>query len=119
MTYRKPADMADGDQRRIAAITGPLPWQPPGEKARPNKQLFYQVVLGAIRMDEATNALLSVFVDGNQDRRGQPGLAAIATLTLDKSGVPVAEGEATAISSFAWGLPWPASQKVVLPEVWL
>ncbi|WP_264048933.1 DEAD/DEAH box helicase [Methylobacterium flocculans] len=105
MTYRKPADMADGDQRRIADITQSMPWQPPGERARPQKQLFYQVVLGAIRMDEATNALLSVFVDKNQDRRGAAGLAAIATVTLDKAGVPVAEGEATAISSFAWGLP--------------
>ena len=105
MTYRNPADMADGDQRRVASLAGAMPWQPPGERGRPQKQLFYQVVLGAIRMDEATNALLSVFVDKHQDRRGTPGLAAIATLTLDKAGVPVAEGEATAVSGYAWGLP--------------
>ena len=33
VTYRKPADMADGDTRRIAALDGGLPWRPPGEKA--------------------------------------------------------------------------------------
>ncbi|BAQ49431.1 hypothetical protein Maq22A_1p36070 (plasmid) [Methylobacterium aquaticum] len=107
MTYRKPADMADGDQKRIASLAEAMPWQPPGERSKPKKQLFYQVVLGAVRMDEATNALLSVFVDKHADRRGGAGLAALATLTLDKAGIPVAEGEATVISSFAWGCPSP------------
>ncbi len=113
MTYRRPADMADGDQRRIADLAGAMPWQPPGERSKPKKQLFYQVVLGAIRMDEATNALLSVFVDRNHDRRGSAGYAALATVTLDKAGVPVAEGEATAISSFAWGLPFALRRDLV------
>lgn len=113
VTYRRPADMADGDARRIATLDAGLPWRPPGEKARPSKQLFYQVVLGAVRMDEATNALLSVFVDKNQDRLSARGMAAIATVTVDKAGVPVEEGAATAVSSFAWGLPLALRQDLV------
>lgn len=105
VTYRKPADMADGDARRIALLDAGLPWRPPGEKGRQNKQLFYQVVLGAVRMDEATDALLSAFLDKHQDRPVARGMAAIATVSVDKAGVPVEEGAATALSSFAWGLP--------------
>lgn len=113
VTYRKPVDMADGDARRIALLDGGLPWRPPSEKAKPNKQLFYQIVLGAVRMDEATNALLSVFVDKHQDRPVARGMAAVATVTVDKAGVLVEEGAATALSSFAWGLPLALKQDLV------
>ncbi|WP_162560950.1 DEAD/DEAH box helicase [Methylobacterium durans] len=103
-TYLKPADMAEGDTRRIANLADGVPWRPPGEKARPNKQLFYQIVLGAVRMDTSTKALMEFFVDNHQDRTPARGFAAIATVTVDKAGVLVEEGAATAVSSFAWGL---------------
>jgi hypothetical protein len=104
--YRKPSDTTDGDERRIARLerNRPLPWEGAGEKSRPNKRLFYQIVLGAIRMDVATKALLEVFVDSNADRQPAQGFTPIALLTVDKEGRPCDE-LAVALSSFAWGLP--------------
>jgi hypothetical protein len=105
-TFLKPADLVDGDDRRVARFAEQLflPWTGGKEKARPNTQLFYHVVLGAVRMEEATSALLQVYVDDHADRRPARGSAGIATITLDKFGVPISEN-AVAISSFAWGLP--------------
>ncbi|WP_196804854.1 AAA domain-containing protein [Methylopila sp. M107] len=105
-TFFKPADLVEGDDRRIARFADQLflPWENGGEKARPSTQLFYHVVLGAIRMEEATTALLNVFVDDDVDRKPERGFAGIATITIDKNGRPIPEN-AVAISSFAWGLP--------------
>lgn len=105
-TYTKPSDLVDGDERRIARYADQLfmPWANSGERARPNTQLFYHIVLGAVRMEEATKALLEVFVDDDIDRKPERGFAGVATITVDKQGRPIPEN-AVAISSFAWGLP--------------
>lgn len=105
-TFAKPSDLVEGDERRIARFSDQLfmPWANGGERARPSTQLFYHIVLGAVRMEEATKALLEAFVDDNADRRSERGFAGIATITVDKHGRPIPEN-AVAISSFAWGLP--------------
>jgi hypothetical protein len=63
--YRKPSDMTDGDERRVAQLGNrrALPWAGQGEKSLPKRRLLYQIVLGAIRMEDATKArsrLLSI-----------------------------------------------------------
>jgi hypothetical protein len=88
-TYRKASDLTDGEERRIARLNSPLPWSGTGEGSRPNRKLFYQVILGAIRMEEATTALLKVFIDKNQDPQPARGFAALAAITIDKTGRPV------------------------------
>lgn len=105
-TFVKPQDLAEGDERRIARFgeDDPLPWVIGKDKAKPNTQLFYHVVLGAIRMAEATSALLQVFADSDVDRSPARGFAGIATITVTRDGLPVPDN-AVAISSFAWGLP--------------
>lgn len=129
-TYAKPPDLVDGDERRIARLADQLfmPWANGGERARPNTQLFYHIVVGAVRMEEATKALLEVFVDDDVDRRPERGFAGIATITVDKHGRPIPEN-AVAISSFAWGLPlalrrelkplreWPTVEQKLLDAV--
>lgn len=129
-TYAKPSDLVDGDERRIARYADQLfmPWTNGGEKARPNTQLFYHIVLGAVRMEEATKALLEAFVDDDVDRRPERGFAGIATITVDKHGRPIPEN-AVAVSSFAWGLPlalrrelktlgeWPAVERKLAEAV--
>ncbi|MGN8114321.1 DEAD/DEAH box helicase [Labrys sp. 22185] len=105
-TYSKPSDLVDGDERRVARFADQLfmPWINGGDKAKPGTQLCYHIVLGAIRMEEATKALLEVYVDDELDRRTESGFAGIATITIDKFGRPIPE-KAAAVSSFAWGLP--------------
>lgn len=105
-TFLKPQDLTEGDERRIARFgeETPLPWFTGKDKAKPNTQLFYHVVLGALRMEETTRALLEVFADSNVDRRPASGFAGIATITVTREGVPIPDN-AVAISSFAWGFP--------------
>ncbi|MEX2128122.1 MAG: AAA domain-containing protein [Xanthobacteraceae bacterium] len=111
-TYRKPADLADGDFRRIADLAkfSELPWER-GEKSRPYRRLFYQVVLGAIVMEGAAAKLLEIYTDEDIERVSASGFAPIAILTVDNKGLPV-EPNAIAISSFAWGLPFALRQKL-------
>jgi len=103
-TYRRPADMANGDQRCVALLQGDdMPWYR-NERSRPKQQLFYQVVLGSIPLDRATDALVAVFGE-NEERNGREReKAPIAAVLLDRTGKLVEEN-AVAISSFAWALP--------------
>jgi hypothetical protein len=69
-TFRKAEDLVDGDHRRLARIRrGSLPWEGNGERSRPNKKLFYQVVLGVVRMREASEELLRRYTDRRSHAR--------------------------------------------------
>jgi len=48
-TFRKPEDLATGDRSLTRIDTAELPWER-GEKSRPKRRLYYQIVLGAILM---------------------------------------------------------------------
>jgi hypothetical protein len=55
-TYRRAEDLADGDRRRIASFEDfELTWAGRLENSRPNTRLYYQIVLGSVRMDRATS----------------------------------------------------------------
>lgn len=101
-TFRKAEDLVDGDHRRLVRIRrGSLPWEGDGERSRPNKKLFYQVVLGVVRMREASEELLRRYADASPEFRPLSGYTPIAVVTLDKRGIPVPENPVL-ISSFAW-----------------
>jgi PAS domain-containing protein len=103
-TYRRPADLADGDQRRVVDFGNEvLPWFR-GERSRPKYQLFYQVVLGCVPMDRATQALVERFGEEEERSRAERQKAPIAVCLLDRDGMLVAE-DGVAVSSFAWALP--------------
>lgn len=90
-TFRKVEDLVDSDHKRIARLArSPLPWANGGEPSRPKKKLFYQVLLGVVRMREASNELLSRYTDASPEFRPLSGYTPIAIVTLDKSGVPIA-----------------------------
>ncbi len=103
-TYRRPEDLAAGDRQCVADLaTGRVPWGT-GERSRPKRQLYYQVILGAIQMDRATAALVKAF---GEDEERSPRIrekAAIAAILVDKNGVLIEEN-GVAVSSFAWALP--------------
>ncbi len=103
-TYRHPEDLAAGDRGCVVNLSAsPLPWQR-GERSRPKRQLYYQVILGAIPMDKATEELTNAFGQDEERNTRSHEKAAIAAILVDRNGVPVEEN-GVAISSFAWALP--------------
>jgi hypothetical protein len=101
--FRRPEDLASGDRTRVAKLDGlQLPWQR-GDKSRPNYRLFYQVVLGAIRMAPAMELLVEHYGDTRIEKPSVVGNAALAVVIVDKQGCLV-EAPAVAVSSFGWGV---------------
>jgi hypothetical protein len=103
-TYLRPAQLAGGDARAIAKLSGALPWSGDGEKSRPGKRLFYHVVLGSIDMAPAVDRLSKAYVDLRVERPQARGESIVASIIVDRQGRPIEES-AFSISSFAWGLP--------------
>lgn len=115
-TYRKPADLG-ADRYCVADLTrGTVPWNL-REKSRPNRQLYYQVILGAIRMDRATDDLVKAFGEDEERSRREREKAAIATVLVDKDGF-VLKNDAVAVSSFAWALPLALELKLQSLGAW-
>ena len=102
-TFRKPEDLASGDRSRVARLdTAELPWER-GEKSRPNQRLYYQIVLGAIRMEPAMELLLERYGDNRIEKPSATGNAALAVVVVDQQG-RLADPTAVAVSSFGWGV---------------
>jgi hypothetical protein len=127
-TYRRPADLAGGDQRCVAMLDGPeLPWQR-GEQSRRNYQLYYQVVLGCVPMDRAMDELGKKFGTDDERSRREREKAPIAAFLLDREGL-LLDDKAVAVSSFAWALPvalreglgalgaWPSAERQLVEQL--
>jgi len=69
-TYRRPEDLIGGDRRCVVSLSnGRLPWEI-GERSRPNYQLYYQVPLGSVSMEAATQELIKAFGEDEERSRG-------------------------------------------------
>jgi len=102
-SFRRPEDLASGDRGAIAALGEEmLPWER-GEKARPNCRLYYQVVLGSMKMEPAIEQLVRRFGDTRPERPESRGSAVLAVVIVDKQGRLV-QSPAVAVSSFGWGV---------------
>ena len=102
-TFRRPEDLASGDGTRVAKLNGvKLPWER-GEASRPNQRLYYQVVLGAVRMEPAVELLVEHYGDTRIEKPRATGNAALAVVILDQQGRLVTS-PAVAVSSFGWGV---------------
>ncbi|KAB2727991.1 DNA helicase [Brucella anthropi] len=100
--YKRPEEMASGDRSRVALLERGIPWGP-NTRSKPNHKLYFEVVLGAITLDKATDELVKVF--GADEERSRPDgkKAAIGSILIDKEGY-VLEDNGVAVSSFAWAL---------------
>lgn len=101
-SYKRPEDMASGERSRVALLERGVPW---GSHARskPNHRLYFEVILGAIALDKATDELVTVF--GKDEERSRPDgrRAAIGSILIDSKGF-LLEEKGLAVSSFAWAL---------------
>lgn len=101
--YVRPADLAGGARTRVAALgESALPWER-GERARPNQRLYYQVVLGSIKMEPAVERLIERHGDTRPEKPGARGKAVLAVVGVDRQGRLV-ESPAVGVSSFGWGV---------------
>ena len=102
-TYVRSEDLAGGDKRRVVALSEQtLPWER-GEKSRPNQRLYYQVVLGSVKMESAIGRLIERYGDSREERPEVRGKAILAIVVVDRQGQLV-ESPAVGISSFGWGV---------------
>jgi len=124
-TYRRPADLVNGDNRCVAPFEGDdLPWFR-REQSRRNYQLYYQVILGCVPVDRATDELIKAFGEDEERGRKEREKAALAAVLVDRNGI-LLEEDAVGISSFGWALPialsgdlaelgaWTAAEKVLV-----
>ncbi|WP_161130192.1 AAA domain-containing protein [Dickeya fangzhongdai] len=100
--YKRPEDMATGDRSRVALLERGVPWGP-NARSKPNHKLYFEVVLGAIALDKATDELVKVFGEDEERSRPDGKKAAIGSILIDKEGY-VLEDKCVAVSSFAWAL---------------
>lgn len=101
--FRRPEDLASGDRMRVAKLDGyQLPWER-GDKSRPNYRLYYQIVLGAMRIEPAVKLLLEHYEDTRVEKPSAVGRAALAVVIVDKQGCLI-DSPAVAVSSFGWGV---------------
>jgi hypothetical protein len=100
--YVRPEDLAGGARTRVSTLSGSaLPWER-GERSRPNQRLYYQVILGAIKMEPAVERLIERYGDTRPERPGVRGKAVLAAVVVDHQGRLV-ESPAVGVSSFGWG----------------
>lgn len=116
-TYRRPEDLVAGDRRCVAELSdGRIPWGT-GERSRPNRKLYYQVILGSIPMGQATKDLVKTFGEDEERSQRVREKAAIGAVLVDKNGI-VVEENGVAVSSFAWALPLVLDLKLGALGVW-
>ncbi|WP_299626570.1 DEAD/DEAH box helicase [Pelagibius sp.] len=103
--YRREADLVAGETARIARFDERgLPWEH-GERSRPKKRLYYELILGAIALAPAFDALLKLYADRRPDAPSMQGYSPLASVLLDKDGKPLDDDVSFVVSSFAWGVP--------------
>ncbi|MDI9220272.1 AAA domain-containing protein [Pantoea sp. EA-12] len=100
--YKRPEDMATGDRSRVALLERGVPWGP-NARSKPSYKLYFEVVLGSIALDKATDELVKVFGEDEELSRPEGKKAAIGSILIDKEGY-VLEDKGVAVSSFAWAL---------------
>ncbi|WP_372012379.1 AAA domain-containing protein [Tistrella mobilis] len=101
-SYKRPQDLAAGDRSRVAQLERGAPWGA-SARSRPNYKLYFEVFLGAIALDRASDDLARAFGEGVERSRPDGKKAAIGSILVNKEG-HVLEEKGIAVSSFAWAL---------------
>jgi hypothetical protein len=100
--FRRPEDLVSGDRSRITPLGNKLPWER-GERSRPNYRLYYQIVLGSIRLEPPLQMLMERYADSRIEKPSIRGKAALATIIVDREGLLIYP-PSIGVSSFGWGV---------------
>ncbi|EEU9536113.1 TPA: DNA helicase [Escherichia coli] len=115
-SYKHPEDMAAGDRSRVVLLERGIPWGP-NACSKPNYKLYFEVILGAITLDKATEDLVKIFGEDEEFSRPDGKKVAIGSLLIDKNGY-VLENKGIAVSSFAWALKQALDMKLGSLGTW-
>ncbi|HYJ87584.1 MAG TPA: AAA domain-containing protein [Pyrinomonadaceae bacterium] len=102
-TYRRPEDLGSGPAR-VAQLSGPKPPWDRGERSRQNQRLYYQIVLGSIKMEPAVALLLERYGDTRPEMPSARGTKAALAIVVVNSQGHLVKSPAIGISSFGWGV---------------
>lgn len=103
-TYRREADLAGGFASNIIPLDRSLPWDNGPAASKPNYKVYFHVVLGSIAAGPAFDALIDRFKDTRTERPGVTGNIALASILVDKNGIPAGDMPIS-VSAFGWGFP--------------
>ena len=104
-TFLKPEALVGGNSLDVANFSkGRLPWQDGAKRFRKGYRLYYQIILGSIKMAPAVEALLAVYADSREQRPQAKGEAVLAVVLVDDHG-RLADASPISVSSFGWGVP--------------
>lgn len=106
--FSKKEKLAGGDKEAIIPMAGnTLPWGSGGKQPAQDKKLFYQVVIGALKLQEVEKQLHTQFPDpkGHREPRSAARRAVMAVALVDHNGCLLKDFPSVALSSFAWGVP--------------
>ncbi len=99
--YKKPEKLASAQHGALMPLNaGQEPWLN-DHPASKNKQVYYLIYLGAVRLDLASESLLNIYRDVRGERKNNHGFAALGLVILNEQGVPIS-GNGLSLSSFGW-----------------
>lgn len=104
-TFLKPAALVGGSPQDVASFSNRvLPWRDGPKRFRKGYRLYYQIILGSVKMAPAIEALLAVYADSREQRPQAKGEAVLASVLVDDTGRLVGQSPIS-VSSFGWGVP--------------
>lgn len=86
-TFLKPSALVGGGQQDVVDISNSrLPWTDGVRRFRKGYRLYYQIILGSIKMGPAIEALLAIYADSREQRPQAKGEAVLASVLVDDCG---------------------------------
>jgi len=103
--YNKLGDLENGSSRKTVKLAPELPWDG-GLRKHTNAgyKVYYEVILGSIKLDEANVLLYESFPDVRPERSSSKRFAPLATFLVSSEGTQISD-DAITLSSFCWAFP--------------
>ncbi len=106
--FLKKEELAGGNRQAIIpVVSNTLPWESNRKRPAEDKKLFYQVVIGALKVQEVEWRLRAQApnLESHTEPRSAARRAVMAVVLVDHNGCLLKDFPSVALSSFAWGVP--------------
>lgn len=101
-SYDEPEDLEKGSSRKTVRFSSALPWEQTNrQQSKDGFQDYYEVILGSVKLDEASELINKSFPDTRPERPSTKRFAPLATFLVDSNGRPTSKNDIN-VSSFCW-----------------